>query len=106
MVPTHQRQEMVQLLDGAQDLLAHRRMSAHQHPLFVGEPPWLAQDLIGNADLADIVNQRAQPQRLDVLGGQPHLGGDGDRIARDAIRVRRRIAIAQVNRRDQSLHCI
>ena len=42
----------------------------------------LAQHLVGHADLADVVQQRAEAQDLDRLGVEPELLADGDRRAR------------------------
>ncbi len=48
-------QGLFQVVNRRQHLKRILRMLAHDDPLFIGERPWFLQDLIRDADLADIV---------------------------------------------------
>ena len=62
-----------------QDLVAEGRMLAHHLPLFVGQRAVLAQDGVRHRDLADVVEQGAVLQHLELLGSRPQ-----DALAEDA----------------------
>ena len=63
--------------------------------------PRLPQHVVRDADLADVVQQRAQAHDLDVGGRQVELPADGDRQHADAVRVPGGVGIARVERRRQ-----
>ncbi len=69
---------------GGDDALADQRVAAHELPLVVVERPGLGEDLVGDRDLADVVE----------LGGQAHVvhlvARGGRAAARRARRARRR----------------
>ena len=50
-----------------QDLVADHRMAAHHLPLGRVELALLQQDMVGNADLADIVQRRGELHRLGLV---------------------------------------
>ena len=54
--------------DRADDPLADHRVLAHHLPLAVVERSRLVQDLVGHADLADVVQQRRGAQPGDLVG--------------------------------------
>ena len=47
-----------------------------------GQLARLAQDRVVDADLADVVQRRADADQVDVLGGQVQLLGQQERIVR------------------------
>lgn len=46
-------------------------MLLHDAVFLGGQPPRLGQDVLGDADLADIVQQRGLVDDLDMVGVQP-----------------------------------
>ena len=67
---------------------------------FVGrERAGLPQDDVAHADLADVMKQRTQAERLDVLFRQLQLPSDRHRQARHPLRMTRRVRIPRVERR-------
>ncbi len=48
------------------DLRAQHRVGVHDHPLFAGQALLLEQDVVGDADLADVVEQAAPLERLEL----------------------------------------
>src|SRR5260370_15632662 len=63
--------------DLIQNLAANFRVFAHLYPLFVGERAWLAQDDVGYADLANIVQQRAQVNLVELFAGEAQFARGG-----------------------------
>ena len=64
-----------------------------------GQRARLPQHVVGDADLADVVQQRAEAHDLDVGGRQVELPADGHRQHADAVRVPGGVRIARVERR-------
>lgn len=46
-------------------------MLLHDAVFLGGQPPRLGQDVLGDADLADVVQQRGLVDDLDMVGVQP-----------------------------------
>ena len=67
VVVADQRQLGRQPLDASQDVVPLRGVLVHERPLFLVEPVWLQEDRVGDADLADVV-QQAAPLELLQLG--------------------------------------
>ena len=59
---------------GAEDPRAGDRVLLDLLELFVGQRPGLAQHVVADSDLADVVQQRAEPQRVEVVFCQTELG--------------------------------
>ena len=55
---------------------ADLRMALEHEPLRAGEWPWLAEDLLGDRKLAEIVQAARKPRELDVLLVEAEVGGD------------------------------
>jgi hypothetical protein len=55
-------------LCGLDDRMADLNMSAHRDGFFSGERPGLAQNPVGDADLADVVQQACQSESLQTIG--------------------------------------
>ena len=54
-----------------QDLRSHRHVLLDVLVLFLGERPLLVEDLLPDADLADVVQPAPGADRLDLLVGEP-----------------------------------
>ncbi|MOA02414.1 hypothetical protein D3C78_1218650 [compost metagenome] len=55
------------LLDG---IAAELGVGAHDLPLLGGQLAWLEQNMVGNADLADVVQRGGAAQQIDVIRRQ------------------------------------
>ncbi len=98
------RHEVAQGLDGREDGAADRRVRAHEHPLVGGERPGLIQDRVGHADLADVMEQRAELHAPQLVTGHPHLVRDRSRQRSDPRGVAARVRIPRVDRCRERLH--
>ncbi len=59
----------------ADDLRAHFRVLLHDAPFIVGQAPGLEQDVVRDADLADVVHGRGVQQQLGGLFAHPRRQG-------------------------------
>ena len=98
VVVADDRQFRAELRDRSDDLGAQDRMRVHDHPLVAVEAVLLEKDGIRDTDLADIVEQPAPFQRLELRTVDPHDHSDIDRDLLDPLAVPRRIRIALVDR--------
>ena len=73
VVMANDRQLGLELLDRADDLLALDRVGVHDHALVAGERALLEQDGVGDADLADVVEQAAPLESLELRLGAAQL---------------------------------
>src|SRR2546421_621158 len=94
---TERRQE----LDRGEDPLADYRMLPHDGELFWRERSRLLEDIAGDADLADVVQQRAILQQAQLFAGQPQPPPDIDGELGGLPRMRLRVAVLGVQRRRQ-----
>ena len=69
------RREQVERLE---ERVADLRVRLDDRALLLVERPRLEEDTVGDADLADVVEDRAQADRLDLVGPQPQQLGDAD----------------------------
>ena len=80
-------------------LRADRGVGLHLVELLDGQLAPLAQDRVGDRDLADVVQRRGEADQLDLGGGQPQVLGDGDRQVADAARVLAGVVVAELGGR-------
>ena len=73
------------------------RVRLHDLELRVGEGRRLVQDLLGNGDLADVVEQRGELDLLAVLLPDPELVGHRVHQVDDRAAVRRRVGIVELD---------
>ena len=92
--PGHDRAEA---LDAADQLGARHRSEPHLVELVLGQRAGLAEDRVGDADLADVVEHRGHPQQREVRALPAHLLGDRGGVARDRGRVLVRHGDARVH---------
>ena len=92
MVVADDRQQIVRRAERPGDLLADQDVLAHQGALLLIEGPLLLEDVVGNADLPDVVDDPAPEQVVEHLflepdrlaqapGAHPHPLGVGFRQA-------------------------
>src|SRR5204863_4415303 len=106
---------LVVMADDARDVLeegntgddprAVLRMFTHGGPLGLRERPRLAQDVVWDADLADVVQDGAATEEGDVLSADPELVDDELHVAQHTIAVTTGLAVPHVERareRDES----
>jgi hypothetical protein len=67
VVVADDRQLRRELRDRRDDLRPEHRMGVHRDPLVAGQPVRLQQDVVRHADLADVVEQAAPLERLELL---------------------------------------
>src|SRR3954451_3440775 len=67
--------------------LARDRVAAHDVPLLVAQRTGLVDDLLGHADLADVVQQRAELDEQPLVLAKPELVGDRNRQRDDPLAV-------------------
>ena len=85
------------LRDRRDDLRAQDRVRVHDRPLFPGEPFLLEQDVVGHADLADVMEQPAPLERLELGVADAHHPPDVDRDLLHPMAVLRRVRVALVD---------
>ena len=68
-----------------------------------GQRPGLAQDRVGDADLAHVVEQAGHVQRPPQVGVEADAIGQEERVARHVLRMALRVAVLRVDRDDQPL---
>jgi hypothetical protein len=76
----------------------------HDHPLRVVERAGLVEDLLRDADLADVVEETAETERAQALGRELELAADLDGIVGDALGVALGVGVLRLDRvreRDQ-----
>ena len=66
--------------------------------LFRRQRAGLAQHGVADADLADVVQERAEPQDLELVGGEVHLPADRHRHRADALRVAGGVRVPRIER--------
>ena len=72
---------------GAMICAPEHRVRVHDHPLVAVQPLLLEQDVVGDADLADVMEQAAPLERLELGVADPHLPPDVDRDLLDPMAV-------------------
>ncbi len=92
LVP-HRFRDVAEARQREQDPLADDRVLAHQGPLGGVERPWLVQDRVRDADLPDIVEQRAGLDLGERLAAQPERTSDGNREVPNGVGVLARVAV-------------
>ena len=84
--PGNGGRKLEQLAAGAtEQIVTDIRVLVHQPPLLVRQHPRLAQDLVPDRDLADVVQRRRQPQQLDLRFGQTERPSDIGGVGTDAL---------------------
>lgn len=87
-----------------QDLRAELGVTLHLLPLAGGERPWLEQDMIGHADLAEVVDHAGQANPLLALSIQTQFLSDRRGVAGDCLRLSAGRNVAQVQRLAEQYH--
>ena len=99
----HRGREVRERGDRADDALAHRGVRVHDPPLRLRQRAGLLQDRVGDAELADVVQQRDLGDLDHLALGEAELlrhgGGDAD----DRLGVLGGVVLARLERREQRL---
>src|SRR5262249_61767873 len=74
------------------------RMPLQHEALRLVQGPRLAQDLLGNCELAEVVQARGEPRQLDLPLVEPEAAADARCKLADALRMTARARIARVHR--------
>ena len=80
MVRKHDRTDAIEHRNVSEKARADRRVGAHFDPLLFGELCGLGEERLGNPDLADVVEQRAELDRGDLVGAETELAPDLDGV--------------------------
>ena len=79
LVVEHQRRRRAQAVDGVEDARADLRVALDDRALGLVQRAGLVEDVLGHADLADVVERAGDPQMAELGRGQPqaaaHLQG-------------------------------
>ena len=84
----HDRAHVGEPIDRREDLLAQLRVLLDDLELLVRERPRLVQDLGGNPDLADVVEERRELEPLERVPVEAELAADEQRHVGDPAGVR------------------
>ena len=84
-----------------QDARADARMLLDEPELFRRQRSRLPQHIVADADLADVMQKRAEAQDVELVVGQAHLPADGDGDGADSFGVARGVRVARVERQCQ-----
>ena len=89
--------------DRVEDGRADLRVLLDLGELLLRQPPRLEQDVLRDAEFADVVQQRPGRQAVQVVPGQPHVPGGGDGVALDAQDVLVGVLVLGVNGEREAL---
>jgi len=98
VMPPDDRLDVPRELDRGQQLDAPHRVHLDDVELFARQPSGLVQDLVRDADLADVVQVRPEPHGGALLVVKPEPGRDSERVAGDPLAVAEGVAVARFNR--------
>ena len=87
MVVTDERSLVGELVYVLEDLFALDGVFVHEHPLLTRQSFGLEEDVIADADLADVVKETSPLELLELGLSQVHRLPDLDRNARHMLRV-------------------
>ena len=103
VVQSHLRREREQLrARAAQDPEADRRVALHLAALLQGQRPCLEQQPVGDRDLADVVEDGGELERMAALLVPAELGCHERAHRADALHVIARLLVAQLDRRGEA----
>ena len=87
MVRANDGRDRIGERDALQDFGAHQRVDLHLLEFFRGQAPGLVDDVFGNRQLADVVQQRSRAQRFDFGFGKSQFLRDLNREYAHALQV-------------------
>ena len=93
-----QRRDWGEEGDALEHAGADRRVLVHPLALVGAQRPGLAQDLAGDADLADVVEQGAVAEPVQLDAADAHPGADGGREVGDLVGVVGGVGVLQLDR--------
>src|SRR3712207_5514709 len=99
------RYDSIRKVDSLEDLGAYHRMSLYFLELFRREASRLADDVLGNAQLADVVQHRGRPKRFQFRTVEAHLPTQLDRVDLDAAEMVMRRTVAGLDGHCEGVNC-
>src|SRR6266404_7791543 len=96
MMLSYHSRSAFQKLDPAQNLLAMHWMFAHPDPLLIRQFRGFPQDSVRYADLADVVQQRAELQGFHLRRAQTIFASQSETESHHAFRMSVRFGIARL----------
>ena len=100
----HDRPDVAQRAQPGTQRIADDRMLAHDQRFLRIERAALEQHVIGNRDLADVVEEAAAAERFQVAGRQAERAAKSGRVARQTLAMALRRRIARFDGRAESEH--
>src|SRR5206468_10818505 len=76
----HDRPDSFEVRDLPDEIRSDDGVRLHLGPLFVGERGGLPQNVLGDADLSDVVEKRAEIDRGDLVRPEAERLRDGERV--------------------------
>ena len=98
MVVAHDRARRGEQVERLEQLVADLRVRLDDPALFLVERRRLEQHAVGDPDLPDVVQDRAEPDRLDLVGPQPEQLGDPHGERREPLAVAVQVGVARLDR--------
>ena len=93
--------EVTILGDDGEQGLRELHVTPHDLDLLAGQGAWLAQHTVRYADLAYVVQQAGQAQRVERIARESQLGAQRAGVGRDLLGVLTRVPIAVIHHRHQ-----
>src|SRR5207248_7112134 len=99
---TDYRQRRAQALNASAHKLPEHRVRFHNQPFFTRQSGTLVEDELGYCDLADIVDDAAQPQSLNFALRQLQAGAHRHAVAREVLTMDTGLVVLAAQ---HQLHC-
>jgi hypothetical protein len=96
VVPTYNFQHCGHVEDAIEQTHTGFGMAAHLRPFMLVQRGRFAEDLLGNVELADVVEQRAQLDVAELLLSEPQPPGHRDRKPTDGQRMVARVTVPRL----------
>ena len=101
MVREHDRPDPVEHRHVAEEARADGWVSPHLDPLVLGKLGRFGKQRLGDADLSDVVEERAELDRRDLVRTECELSSDLDRVVHRRRRVPAEVLLLRLERPDQ-----
>ena len=101
MVREHDGTDALEIRHLTQEIRADDRVRAHLGPFLVAEPRRLSEDVLRDADLSDVVEERAELHGRHLVRPEPQGSRDRDRVLHRGRRVTVRMAVLRRERSEE-----
>ena len=103
MVVANAGADLVQIGEVAHDHVAERHVLLDDVVLRRRQAAGLAQDVVGDPDLPDVVEETCRLDRADGVCVEPEAAGEEHGVSGDVLRMALRVAVLRIDREDQAL---